>query len=44
MDHWHEDRAGSYLSLIDEMPEIIALPVIGGNEDYLRWIDSEIQR
>jgi len=25
-----------------EVPEIIALPIIGGNEDYLRWIDSEV--
>lgn len=24
------------------VPEIIALPVIGGNEDYLRWIDEEV--
>ena len=24
-----------------EVPEIIALPIIGGNEDYLRWIDEE---
>jgi periplasmic divalent cation tolerance protein len=27
-----------------DVPEIIALPVIGGNEDYLGWIDSEVQR
>lgn len=26
-----------------EVPEIIALPVIGGNDDYLKWIDSEVQ-
>ena len=24
-----------------EVPEVIALPIIGGNEDYLRWIDEE---
>ena len=24
-----------------EVPEIIALPIIGGNEDYLRWLDAE---
>jgi periplasmic divalent cation tolerance protein len=24
-----------------ELPEIIALPIIGGNEDYLKWIDDE---
>jgi len=26
-----------------EIPEIIALPIIGGNEDYLRWIDNEVR-
>jgi len=25
------------------VPEIIALPIIGGNEDYLKWIDSEVR-
>lgn len=25
-----------------EVPEIIALPVIGGNHDYLEWIDREV--
>ena len=24
-----------------EVPEIIALPVIGGNPDYLAWLDDE---
>lgn len=24
-----------------EVPEIIALPVIGGNDDYLRWLHDE---
>lgn len=24
-----------------DVPEIIALPIIGGNEDYLNWIDEE---
>jgi len=24
------------------VPEIIALPIIGGNEDYLNWIDEVI--
>jgi len=24
------------------VPEIIALPVIGGNEDYLSWIDESL--
>jgi periplasmic divalent cation tolerance protein len=27
-----------------DVPEIIALPVLGGNEDYLAWIDSGIER
>ena len=26
-----------------DVPEIIALPIIGGNEDYLRWIDGEVE-
>jgi periplasmic divalent cation tolerance protein len=26
-----------------EVPEIIALPIIGGSEDYLRWIDDEVR-
>jgi len=24
------------------VPEIIALPIVGGNQDYLDWIDQEI--
>ena len=24
------------------VPEIIALPITGGNQDYLDWIDSEV--
>ncbi len=24
------------------VPEIIALPIVGGNPDYLDWIDSEV--
>ncbi len=24
-----------------ETPEIIALPIVGGNQDYLEWIDNE---
>ncbi len=24
------------------VPEIIALPIVGGNQDYLDWIDSEV--
>ncbi|MFC2031760.1 divalent-cation tolerance protein CutA [Chloroflexota bacterium] len=26
-----------------DIPEIIALPVIGGNRDYLDWIDKEVK-
>ncbi len=26
-----------------EVPEIIALPIIGGNQDYLDWIDKEVK-
>jgi len=26
-----------------EVPEIIAMPIMGGNEDYLKWIDSEVK-
>ncbi len=26
-----------------EVPEIIALPIISGNEDYLKWMDSEVE-
>ena len=25
-----------------DVPEIIALPIISGSEDYLKWIDEEI--
>ncbi|MGD8903848.1 MAG: divalent-cation tolerance protein CutA [Anaerolineae bacterium] len=25
-----------------DLPEIIALPVVGGSQDYLRWIDGEV--
>jgi periplasmic divalent cation tolerance protein len=26
-----------------ELPEIIALPIIGGSEDYMRWLDTATQ-
>jgi len=26
-----------------EVPEILAIPVIAGNKDYLRWLDSELK-
>jgi periplasmic divalent cation tolerance protein len=25
-----------------DLPEIIALPIVGGSEAYLRWVDSEV--
>jgi periplasmic divalent cation tolerance protein len=25
-----------------EVPEIIALPIVGGSEEYLKWLDSEL--
>ena len=25
------------------VPEIIALPIIGGSEDYLKWVDKEVR-
>jgi periplasmic divalent cation tolerance protein len=27
-----------------EMPEIIALPIVGGNPDYLQWLYDETER
>ena len=26
----------------NDIPEIIAMPIIGGNQDYLEWIDNEV--
>ena len=26
-----------------DVPEIIALPIVGGNEDYLEWIGKEVK-
>jgi len=26
-----------------EVPEVIAMPIIGGNEDYLKWLNNEIE-
>ena len=26
-----------------QIPEILALPVIEGNKDYLKWLDNEVQ-
>ena len=26
-----------------DIPEIIALPIVGGNQDYLEWIGKEIR-
>lgn len=25
-----------------DVPEIIAIPIIGGNHDYLEWVDGEV--
>jgi periplasmic divalent cation tolerance protein len=27
-----------------EIPEIIALPIVGGNPDYLNWISKEVKQ
>jgi periplasmic divalent cation tolerance protein len=27
-----------------EVPEIIAMPIIGGNRPYLKWIDESLRR
>jgi len=26
-----------------EIPQVIALPIVGGNRDYLAWIDGEVK-
>jgi len=26
-----------------DFPEVIALPIIGGNQDYLEWIGKEVK-
>ena len=26
-----------------DVPEVIALPIIGGNEDYLDWVSKEVK-
>jgi len=26
-----------------EVPEVVALPIAGGNPDYLRWIDESVE-
>ncbi len=26
-----------------DVPEIIALPIVGGNQDYLEWISKEVK-
>jgi len=26
-----------------DIPEIIALPIVGGNQDYLEWINKEVK-
>ena len=27
----------------DKVPEIIALPIVGGNSDYLEWLDKAVE-
>ena len=27
-----------------EIPEIVALPIVGGNPDYLQWLDDETEK
>ena len=27
-----------------DVPEIVAIPIVGGNRDYLRWLDREVGR
>jgi len=27
-----------------DVPEVIALPIIGGNPDYLEWIGKEVKQ
>ena len=27
-----------------DVPEVIALPIIGGNQDYLEWMDGEVKQ
>ncbi len=26
-----------------DVPEVVALPIVGGNPDYLRWIDESVE-
>jgi len=26
-----------------EVPEVVALPIVGGNQDYLKWIGEEVK-
>ena len=40
---------GGLIELVKELhsydvPEIIALPIVGGNQDYLDWIESETKK
>ncbi|MDP6647315.1 MAG: divalent-cation tolerance protein CutA [Dehalococcoidales bacterium] len=27
----------------NEIPEVVALPIVGGNPDYLEWLDKEVR-
>ncbi len=40
-------QLGGLVRLVKELhsydtPEVIAMPIVGGNQDYLEWIDSEV--
>ena len=44
-----EELLGEVVRLVKEnhsyeVPEVIALPIIGGNPDYLRWIDESVEK
>ena len=43
-----ESQLNELVSLVKEIhsydvPEIIAIPIVGGNQDYLKWIDKEVK-
>ena len=35
-------EAARYIVLTYEVSEVIALPIIGGNQDYLEWLEQSI--
>lgn len=43
-----EELLGEVVRLVKEnhsyeVPEVVALPIIGGNPEYLRWIDESVE-